>query len=403
MLSIDDYQIKRATALLKMSETTRIAHLDMDAFYASVELLRYPELRGQVVVVGGRAVSAPYQRADGRWHYARLGDYAGRGVVTTSSYEARALGVFSAMGLMKAAQKAPNAILLPANFDAYRQYSRLFKQAVATVSDRIENRGIDEIYIDLSHLSQPSAELAALLQQRVYAATGLSCSIGISPNKLLAKIASDLNKPNGFYLLESAQVPQVVWPLSVAKINGIGPKAQAKLADLGVSTVGQLAAKDPAVLQRVFGVRYARWLLQAAQGIDPTPIKLQSTPKSLSRERTFDSDLHVQRHRAQLSAILWDLCQRLETDLIRKKVYAQTVGIKLRFDDFTIMTRDGATATPIRQANDLIEAARQCLRRTAIQHRRLRLVGVKASNLMTEADYQRWQSQPIQLQLNELL
>src|SRR5947209_7453360 len=137
-----------------MSSATprRIAHLDMDAFYASVELLRYPELRGQPVVIGGRRDQQPTLQQDGSRRFARLRDYAGRGVITTSTYEARALGVFSGMGVMKAAQLAPDAVLLPVDFDAYRHYSRLFKAAVAGIASQIEDRGIDEIYIDLSEV-----------------------------------------------------------------------------------------------------------------------------------------------------------------------------------------------------------------------------------------------------------
>jgi DNA polymerase IV len=170
----------------------RIAHLDMDAFYASVELLRYPELRGQAVVIGGRSANAPVLREDGTRDYARLRDYAGRGVVTTSTYEARALGVFSAMGMMKAAALAPDAILLPADFDSYRHYSRLFKTAVAGIAPHIEDRGIDEIYIDLTDHPDETRALAQCIKDAVRDATGLSCSIGIAPNKLLAKICSDL-------------------------------------------------------------------------------------------------------------------------------------------------------------------------------------------------------------------
>ena len=137
----------------------RIAHLDMDAFFASVELLQYPELRGQAVVVGGRNTRQPVVQPDGEKVFARLKDYVGRGVITTSTYEARALGVFSGMGLMKSARLAPEAILLPANFDAYRHYSRLFKSAVAAIAPRIEDRGIDEIYIDLSDILEESETL----------------------------------------------------------------------------------------------------------------------------------------------------------------------------------------------------------------------------------------------------
>jgi DNA polymerase-4 len=185
-----------------MSTDRRIAHLDMDAFFASVELLRYPELRGQAVVVGGGNVHQPRQQADGSLVFARLREYVGRGVVTTSTYPARALGVFSGMGLMKSAKLAPEAILLPVNFEAYRHYSGLFKAAVARIAPQIEDRGIDEIYIDLSDYPETSDVLAKRLQQAVFDATGLTCSIGVSPNKLLSKIASDLDNPKGMTILE---------------------------------------------------------------------------------------------------------------------------------------------------------------------------------------------------------
>ncbi|WP_298050256.1 DNA polymerase IV [uncultured Paenalcaligenes sp.] len=386
-----------------MISMRRIAHLDMDAFYASVELLYYPELIGKVVVIGGRNIDKPRQLSDGSWHYARLGDYVGRGVVTTASYEARALGVFSAMGLMKAAQYAPDAYLLPANFNAYRHYSRLFKQAVARISDRIENRGIDEIYIDLSHLDQDSAQLACLLQQAVFNATGLTCSIGISPNKLLSKIASDLHKPNGVCILDESDVSRVIWPLAVSKVNGIGPKSQRKLADLDIHTVGDIAAADPAVLQQHFGLSYAQWLKEAAQGIDSRPVVLSSEPKSISRERTFSRDLHVGRDRNELSRMLQAICEQLEQDLRHKGYRAQTIGIKLRFDDFSILTRDITVDAPVVAAAELIHYARQNLRRTQIRHRKLRLIGVRAAKLMAEADCEAMDSQPVQLALGDFL
>lgn len=383
--------------------TRRVAHLDMDAFYASVALLRYPELRGAVLVVGGRNVPEPKQRTDGTWHYARLGDYAGRGVVTTASYEARALGVFSAMGLMKAAQLAPHAILLPADFNAYRYYSRLFKKAVTQVSTEIENRGIDEIYIELSHLEKSSAELGAELQQVVFKATGLTCSIGISPNKLLSKIASDLNKPNGVCIVESSDLERVIWPLDVSKVNGIGPKSQIKLKQLSIYTIGDLAEVDPSILQREFGLNYAQWLKEVAQGIDNRPVVLSSEPKSMSRERTFERDLHVQQHRTELTAILEAICDQLEQDLRQKGYRAHTIGIKLRFDDFSILTRDVTLETPVVMALDIIHAARLNLRRTQIRHRRLRLVGVRAAKLIPEAHCYAFDTTPQQLNLDGLL
>ncbi|MET0963312.1 MAG: DNA polymerase IV, partial [Noviherbaspirillum sp.] len=177
--------------------TRRIAHLDMDAFYASVELLRYPDLRGRAVVIGGGADHQPVQYPDGSRSYSILRHYAGRGVVTTSTYEARALGVFSAMGMMKAARLAPDAVLLPTDFKAYRHYSQLFKAAAAAIAPEMEDRGIDEIYVDLSSHEEASEALAHRLKQAVRDATGLSCSIGVAPNKLLAKICSELDKPDG--------------------------------------------------------------------------------------------------------------------------------------------------------------------------------------------------------------
>jgi DNA polymerase-4 len=168
-----------------------VAHLDMDAFYASVELQRYPQLRGLPVVIGGSAEQQP-ELFNGKPRFAKLKGYAGRGVVTTATYEARAFGVSSGMGLMKAAQLAPQAILLPADFSAYRHYSNLFKTAVVLIAPRIEDRGIDEIYIDLGDSTEDIVTLARRIKQAVRESTGLSCSIGVAPNKLLAKICSDL-------------------------------------------------------------------------------------------------------------------------------------------------------------------------------------------------------------------
>lgn len=367
----------------------RIAHIDMDAFYASVELLRYPQLKGQPVVIGGRSTPAPLQEQDGTWRHALLAEYVGRGVVTTSTYEARQLGVFSAMGLMKAAQLAPRAVLLPADFTAYRYYSRLFKKAVASVSDNIEDRGIDEIYVDLSHLEHDSRQLAESIQQAVYSATGLTCSVGITPNKLLSKIASELHKPNGICVLGMADVPSRIWPLPVHKINGVGPKSYQKLQQLGILTIGDLAHAEPTVLQEHFGQRYALWLSQVAHGMDERPVTPYSEPKSLSRETTFERDLHVQRDKARLSATFVRLCAQLEDDLRRKGLCTQNVGIKLKFEDFQTVTRDSGLAEPIIHAAQIHRAAGLNLKRVRVD-RRIRLLGVKAGALkaLSELDRQ---------------
>jgi len=358
----------------------RIAHLDMDAFYASVELLRYPDLRGQPVVIGGRGEQQPVTLADGSRRYARLRDYAGRGVITTSTYEARALGVFSAMGVMKAAKLAPDAVLLPVDFDAYRHYSRLFKAAVARIAPLIEDRGIDEIYIDLTDLPDDTPALARRIKQAVFDATGLTCSIGITPNKLLSKIASDLDKPDGITLLGEGDIATRIWPLPVRKINGIGPKASEKLAALGIHTIAELAQAEPLFLQTQFGRSYGAWLHEAAHGIDRRPVITHSEIKSISRETTFDRDLHPIHDRSTLTEIFTWLCTHVANDLQRKGYRGRTIGIKLRFEDFHTVTRDVTLPALTADAATIRRAAGECLRRVPLD-KKLRLLGVRVSAL----------------------
>ncbi len=353
----------------------------MDAFFASVELLRRPDLRGLPVVVGGRTDGTRRAGSEtGPAVDARLRTYAGRGVVTTATYEARALGVHSGMGLMKAAALAPDAILLPANFDAYRHASKSFKAAVADVAPAIEDRGIDEIYIDLTALPDDSHTLARRIKQSVRDATGLSCSIGITPNKLLSKIASDLDKPDGITILGIEDLAARIWPLPVRRINGIGPKADAVLAGLGIATVGDLAQASPELLRAHFGAAYAAWLVDASHGVDPRPVVTHSEPKSISRETTFERDLHAIRDRAVLSAIFTQLCERLEADLRRRGYAARTIGVKLRYDDFRTVTRDLSLASAAQDAASIRRAAGHCLKRVDLT-RKLRLLGVRASAL----------------------
>jgi DNA polymerase-4 len=372
-----------------------IAHLDMDAFYASVELLRYPELKGLPVVIGGGRRHQPVPQPDGTRRFATLRDYQGRGVITTATYAARAYGVHSAMGLMKAAALCPQAVLLPVDFDEYRRHSRAFKAAVAEVAPVIEDRGIDEIYIDLTDV--PGAQeavghdacggvraIAQEIRNTVRRATGLTCSIGVTPNKLLAKIASELDKPDGLTVLTEADVPTRIWPLPVRRINGIGPKAGARLAALGIATIGELAARPRAWLVDHFGRSYGRWLHEAAHGVDDRPVVTHSEPVSMSRETTFERDLHAVADRAALGAIFTRLCEQLAADLRRKGYRGRTIGIKLRFDDFRTVTRDLTLPAPVDDAVAIRQAAGQCLRRVDLS-RRLRLLGVRAGSL-TRAD-----------------
>ena len=368
-----------------------IAHLDMDAFYASVELLRYPELKGLPVVIGGGRRHQPEMLADGTRRFATLHDYAGRGVITTATYAARDLGVHSGMGLMKASKLAPDAVLLPVDFDEYRRLSRAFKAAVAEVAPVIEDRGIDEIYIELTEVPgaqdavghDPFGGVRALAQEirnNVLRRTGLTCSVGVTPNKLLSKIASELDKPDGLTVLTEADIPTRVWPLAARKVNGIGPKAANKLLALGVRTVGDLAARQRAELIEAFGRSYGAWLHEVAHGRDDRPVVTHSDPVSTSRETTFERNLHAMRDRAALGEILTRLCTQVALDLQRKGWRARTIGIKLRFEDFKTVTRDLTLPEPVADGADIRRAAGECLKRVDLA-RSLRLLGVRASSL----------------------
>ena len=375
-----------------------IAHLDMDAFYASCELLRYPELKGRPVVIGGGSRHQPRESIDpstGRVTrtFAKLGGYVGRGVITTATYEARALGVGSAMGLMKAAQRAPDAVLLPTDFDRYRTYSRRFKEAVRAIAPRIEDRGIDEIYVDLTGVRLPehdpeadddpwwrARDVARALKAAVREATGLTCSLAVAQNKRLAKIASDLDKPDALTILREADVPLRIWPLPVRRINGIGPKAAARLQAMGIGTIGELAQARLAPLALQFGAHYAAWLLDAANGRDDRAIETDSEPRSMSRETTFERDLSAKRDRDELSRIFTALCEELGEDLVRKGYAGRTIGIKLRFDDFRTVTRDHTLDEPTQDGKAIRRAAGLCLKRVALE-RRIRLLGVRIGSL----------------------
>jgi DNA polymerase-4 len=339
-----------------------------------------------------------------------LREYSGRGVITTATYEARKFGLHSGMGLMKAAKLAPDALLLPADFDEYRRYSRLFKDAVRALAPEIEDRGIDEIYMDLTALVESSAgegapdpwaraRVAALdIQRAVRDATGLSCSIGITPNKLLSKIASELDKPGGLTVLTAADVATRVWPLPVRKINGIGPKAAARLEELGIRTVGELARADPALLVERFGRSYGAWMHEAAHGRDERAVVTRSEPKSISRETTFEDDLHAVRDRERLSRIFTDLCVRLAADLARKGYVGKTIGLKLRYDNFKTVTRDRTLEAPTGDAAAIRRAAGECLKRVPLD-RRIRLLGVRVGGLSRPQDAESFKLQATSFKL----
>ena len=377
----------------------RIAHLDMDAFYASVELLRYPQLKGLPVVIGGgrrRLDDAMLaQHADVPLSeipvaaFPLLKDYTGRGVITTATYPARQFGVGSAMGLMKAAKLCPQAILLPVDFAEYRKYSQQFKSIVTEITPLMEDRGVDEVYIDFTDVPGGQREggrsLARLIQKTILDATGLTCSIGVAPNKLIAKMASEFNKPKGISVVFEDDLQSKIWPLACRKINGIGPKSDAKLQSLGIETIGQLAAKELPWLVEHFGKKTGAWMFDAAHGRDDRPVVLDSEPVSMSRETTFERDLHAVRDKAELSAIFTRLCEQVAADLQRKGYVGKTISIKLRYDNFKSVTRDQTLEHYTSDAKIIRHNAGLCLKRVDLD-RRLRLLGVRVGSLVRAGD-----------------
>jgi len=382
-----------------MSQLRRIAHLDMDAFFASVELQRLPQLKGLPVVIGGGK-----QRVDEMLRerhaqlplheipvdaFPRLKDYVGRGVITTATYPARQFGVGSAMGMMKAARLCPDAIVLPVDFEEIRKFSYAFKDTIREIAPLIEDRGIDEVYIDFTDVPGGQREggrvLARLIQKAIFERTGLTCSIGVAPNKLMAKMASEFDKPNGISLIFEADLQTRIWPLAVRKINGIGPKAETRLHGLSIHTIGELASHPREALVEQFGRSYGAWMHEAAWGRDDRPVVTESEPVSMSRETTFERDLHAGRDRTQLGAIFTYLCERIAADLARKGYVGRTIGIKLRYDDFQIATRDITLDQFTANAQVIRSAAGQCLKRVDLS-RRLRLLGVRVGKLVRTQD-----------------
>ena len=364
----------------------------MDAFFASVELLRYPQLKGLPVVIGGgRRPVDDELRQGGRAlrflpveGFPLLKDYVGRGVITTATYAARQFGVGSAMGMMKAARLCPQAIVLPVDFEEIRKYSRLFKSCILEIAPLMQDRGVDEVYIDFTDVPGGQREggrvLARLIQKSIFDKSGLTCSIGVAPNKLLAKMASEFDKPNGISIVQQSDLQARIWPLNVRKINGIGPKAGEKLARLEIRTIGQLAAQEAQWLIAHFGKSTGAWMHEVSWGRDESPITLESEPVSISRETTFDRDLHAVRDKQALGEIFTELCGKLAADLQRKGYVAKTIGIKLRYDDFKIATRDHTAQSHTADALMIRKLAGLCLKRVPLDQR-LRLLGVRASAL----------------------
>src|SRR5208337_3945621 len=244
----------------------RILHMDMDAFFASVEQQRHPELKEKPVVIGGE------------------GDPTKRGVVSTANYEARKYGIHSAMPLRTAYKLCPGAVFLPVDMDEYSRVSKVFKAVLHKFSPVMEDVGVDEAFLDLSQIDKASEQIAQEIKERIKEATGLTCSIGIAPNKLLAKIASDLQKPDGLTIIEYGDIENRIWPLQVRKLWGVGPRTEAYLKELSIHTIGELAAVSLEKLLEHFGTSYGHYLYEASRGIDDSPLVTHWEPKSISRE-----------------------------------------------------------------------------------------------------------------------
>jgi DNA polymerase-4 len=334
-----------------------IAHVDMDAFYVSVELRRRPELRGLPVIVAG---SGP------------------RSVVTTASYEARKFGVGSAMPASRARRLCPDGIYLPPDFPYYREASREVMALVRACSDQVEVIGLDEAYLDLSGLPAPHAEMRRLVRQ-VSEQTGLHCSIGIGPNKLVAKVASDAEKPRGFVILSSEQARGRFAQSPCGLIPGIGPKTAERLRQFGLDTLAKLAAAPAEELAVRFGARFGAALQARARFEDDSPVTEERKVVSESRETTFDYDI---ADPAALEEVLERLTGQLCEALAKQERRGRTIGIKVRLDDFSTHTRARTLAEPVASVDRVLPVALDLLRRFAAP-RPVRLLGVRVAGLET--------------------
>jgi len=327
----------------------------MDAFYVSVELQRRPELRGLPVVVAGNGP---------------------RAVVTTASYEARAFGVYSATPASRARRLCPQAVFVQPDFEHYRDRSASVMDAVRAQIERVEVVGLDEAYLDLTPLGRPKAA-ARLVKAAVREATGMVCSIGIGPNKLVAKVASDADKPDGFLALTAAEARERFAGHSPGLIPGIGPKSVERLERRGIQTLGALAEQPDAALAEWFGSRLGPHLGRMARFEDERSIETSRIRKSESRETTFDRDL---RGLAELEPVLERLTAQLSADLERHGRRGRTIAIKVRLDDFSTHTRARTLTHAVNDVPTMLGVALDLLR-TLNPQRPTRLLGVRVAGL----------------------
>ena len=342
-------------------QTRKIIHIDMDAFYASVEQRDFPQYRNKPIVVGGSP--------------------RGRGVVATASYEARVFGIHSAMPAAQAYRLCPQAIFLKPRFDVYRHESQKIRGVMQRYSELIEPLSLDEAYLDVTDSSafNNSATLIAKdICRSIHAVTGLTASAGVSYNKFLAKLASDINKPNGCYVIMPEQGPGFVEKLPIGKFHGIGKATEAKMKDLGIDTGADLKRWDLQDLLRTFG-KLGQHYYDIARGIDNRTVESQRIRKSVSTETTFEEDLG---DTGEMLAQLEQLSAELADYLFTKQLKGQTLTIKVRFADFQLITRSKTVARPFNSLAEIRALLPELLGRTEAGERKVRLLGVGVSNFI---------------------
>jgi len=345
-----------------------IIHVDMDAFYASVEVLDNPALAGLPVIVGGRAED--------------------RGVVSAASYEARKFGVHSAMSTARALRLCPRAVLLPPRFGRYGELSGQVFAILREYTPLVEPLSIDEAFLDVTgceRLHGAAAEIGRKIKRRIREETRLTASVGVAPNKFLAKLASDLRKPDGFLVITAAEAPALLAELPVSRLWGVGRATEEVLAALGVRKIGELFAVSRELLERRLG-SYAATLLELARGVDERPVVPDAEPKSIGAETTFPSDVGEEK---ELLKHLDRLVERVARELRAAGCQARTVHLKARYPDFTTLTRARTLAAPTDRTAAIRAAARELFgKRLDRRGRPLRLVGVSLSGLVRPAAVQ---------------
>ena len=337
-----------------------LIHIDMDAFFASVELKKRPELKGKPIIVGGD------------------GDPTKRGVVSAASYEARKFGVRSSMPLRTAYKKCPQAVFLPVDFEAYENESEKFMSILREYTPLIESFGLDEAFMDVTECSKNTLDIAREIKKRIKEELGLTASVGIAPNKLLAKMASEMNKPNGFTVIREKDITKILSPLSVRKLWGVGEKTEMRLHELGVKTIGDLAKLPVRHLESNFGKSFGRMLFEYSHGMDQSPVVPFYEPSSFSREVTFQQDT---RDLYLIKETLFELAKDVVDGMKYDKYKAKTVTLKIRYKDFHTITRAKSVEEPTDSFNDIWAAALEVFNKIDFP-KEIRLAGVKVSGLV---------------------